>query len=213
MSQGRTLLAFAGLLGLGLFAAGSSEAAAADKPVVVIETSMGNITVELEPEKTPKSVENFLKYVDKGYYDNTIFHRVISSFMIQGGGMTEDMREKDTDKPVVNESLVKNKNGMSNLRGTIAMARTNDPDSATAQFFVNVADNKFLDRGQADPAGYTVFGRVVEGMGVVDRIKAVRTGTAEFQSKGRLGGLVKGEMPNVPVEDVTIKSIRRADAK
>jgi cyclophilin family peptidyl-prolyl cis-trans isomerase len=195
MSQGRTLLAFAGLMGWALFAAGSSEAAAADKPVVVIETSMGNITVELEPEKAPKTVENFLKYVDKGFYDNTIFHRVIPSFMVQGGGMTEDMREKDTDKPVVNESLAKNKNGMSNLRGTIAMARTNDPNSATSQFFINLFDrNKNLDT--YDNAGYTAFGKVIEGMDVVDKIAKVETGT-------------KGPHDDVPVKPILIKSIKR----
>jgi len=201
------------LLTLGAATATSQPVA---NPVVVIDTSMGAVKVELYADKAPLTVKNFLDYVDAKHYDGTVFHRVIGKenggkdFMIQGGGFDgATKKEKDTKGGVKNEAG----NGLTNARGTLAMARTNDPDSATAQFFVNVADNKFLDRGQADPAGYTVFGRVVEGMGVVDRIKAVRTGTAEFQSKGRLGGLVKGEMPNVPIEDVTIKSIRRADAK
>ncbi len=195
MSQGRTMLAFLGLLGMTLLVGAPGEARAADKPAVVIETSMGNITVELEPEKAPKTVENFLKYVDKGFYDNTIFHRVIKEFMIQGGGMTEDMREKDTDKPVVNESLAKNKNGMSNLRGTIAMARTQDPNSATSQFFINLFDrNKNLDT--YENAGYTAFGKVTEGMDVVDKIAKVETGT-------------KGPHDDVPTKTVLIKSIKR----
>lgn len=198
MNQGRTMPTFAGVIGLALFgtlATGTPGAIAADKPVVVIETSMGNITVELEPEKAPKTVANFLKYVDKGFYDNTIFHRVIPTFMVQGGGMTEDMREKPTDEPVRNESLAANKNGMSNLRGTIAMARTNDPDSATSQFFINLFDkNKFLDT--AGDAGYTAFGTVTGGMDVVDKIAKVETAS-------------KGPHDDVPVKTVVIKSVKR----
>jgi cyclophilin family peptidyl-prolyl cis-trans isomerase len=186
-------------IALGMVTAGAARAA---NPVVLIETSMGNIKVELYEEKAPISVKNFLSYVDDKHYDGTIFHRIIGKenadrdFMIQGGGYDKDMKEKKTKPPIKNEAG----NGLSNTRGTIAMARTPDPDSATAQFFINVGDNTFLDRGQADPAGYTVFGRVIEGMDVVDRIKAVPTG-------------VKGGMPNVPNETVQIKSVRRANAK
>jgi peptidyl-prolyl cis-trans isomerase A (cyclophilin A)/peptidyl-prolyl cis-trans isomerase B (cyclophilin B) len=139
---------------------------------VQIKTSLGDITVELYADKAPKSVENFLGYVKSGFYDGTIFHRVIADFMIQGGGFTADLRQKKTRAPVVNES----KNGLSNLRGTIAMARTADPNSATAQFFINTVDNPRLDyAGDANP-GYCVFGKVVAGMDVVDKIRAVPTG-------------------------------------
>ncbi|QDU22092.1 peptidylprolyl isomerase [Urbifossiella limnaea] len=187
------------LLTLGAATAMSQPGA---NPVVVIDTSMGAVKVELYPDKAPLTVKNFLDYVDAKHYDGTIFHRVIGKensgkdFMIQGGGFDAAMKEKPTKGGVKNEAG----NGLTNARGTLAMARTPDPDSATAQFFVNVGDNKFLDRGQADPSGYTVFGRVVEGMAVVDRIKAVKTGR-------------KGRYDDVPVEDVTIKSIRRADKK
>jgi cyclophilin family peptidyl-prolyl cis-trans isomerase len=189
-----------------LFVLGFAAAASAQSgnPVVVIDTNHGAVKVELYPDKAPLTVKNFLDYVDAKHYDGTIFHRVIGrensrdkkDFMIQGGGFDAAMKEKPTKGKVKNEAG----NGLSNTRGTIAMARTPDPDSATAQFFINVGDNTFLDRGQADPAGYTVFGRVIEGMDVVDRIKAVPTG-------------VKGGMPNVPNETVQIKSVRRANAK
>jgi cyclophilin family peptidyl-prolyl cis-trans isomerase len=164
-------------------------AAAQDKnPVVVIETSKGNIKVELFADKAPVTVKNFLKYVEDKHYDDTIFHRVISNFMIQGGGMTADLREKKTREPIVNES----DNGLSNERGTIAMARTNKPNSATSQFYINVKDNTFLDRAKAqDGVGYCVFGRVIDGMDVVDAIRQVQTGAMD-----------------VPVEAVVIKSVR-----
>jgi peptidyl-prolyl cis-trans isomerase A (cyclophilin A) len=201
------------LLSLGAATAVSQPAA---NPVVIIDTSLGAVKVELYADKAPLTVKNFLDYVDAKHYDGTVFHRVMGKenskedFMIQGGGFDAATRkEKETRGGVKNEAG----NGLSNVRGTIAMARTDDPDSATAQFYINVADNVGLDRGKFDKAGYTVFGRVVEGMAVVDRIKAVRTGMGEFESKGRLGGYVKGAMPNVPVEDVTIKSVRRANAK
>src|SRR5581483_8994714 len=126
--------------------------------------SMGSITVELDQQAAPKTVENFLKYVDDGFYDGTIFHRVIPEFMIQGGGMTPDMKEKKTRDPIENESPAKNPKGLSNARGTIAMARTNDPNSATSQFFINHRDNTTLDRYQG--AGYAAFGKVVAGMDV-----------------------------------------------
>jgi peptidyl-prolyl cis-trans isomerase A (cyclophilin A) len=150
---------------------------------------MGDIVVELDADKAPKTVANFLQYVKAGQYNGTIFHRVIENFMIQGGGMTPDMKEKPTRPPIPLES----RNGLSNVRGTIAMARTMDPNSATAQFFINVKDNPFLDAANArDGNGYAVFGKVVEGLDVVDKIKAVPTGN-------------KPPHQNVPLEPVVIK--------
>ena len=156
-------------------------------PVVVMETSLGTIKIELNEEKAPITVQNFLSYVDDSFFDNTIFHRVIDGFMIQGGGFEPGMKQKKTKAPIKNES------GLSNLRGTIAMARTNDPDSATAQFFINVSDNA----GSLDKPRYCVFGKVILGMEVVDKIKAVKTGS-------------KAGHGDVPVQDVVIKSVRRA---
>ena len=139
-------------------------------------TSAGDIVVELDAAKAPKTVANFLQYVKSGHYDGTIFHRVIGNFMIQGGGMTADMKEKETRPPIGLES----KNGLTNQRGTIAMARTSDPNSATAQFFINVKDNDFLNQDKSrDGNGYAVFGKVVEGMDVVDKIKATPTGPGD----------------------------------
>jgi cyclophilin family peptidyl-prolyl cis-trans isomerase len=170
-------------------------------PVVVMNTSMGKIKIELYPDKSPATVKNFLSYVDDKFYDGTIFHRVISNFMIQGGGFEAGLKEKKTKAAVKNES----DNGLSNTRGTIAMARTDDPDSATAQWFINVKDNKRLD-GSAEQPGYTVFGKVIEGMDVVDKIKAVEKHTATAHTRG-------GDAPfdDVPVDDVVIKSVRRVD--
>ena len=166
------------------------------KTQVVMETSHGAIKIELEDDKAPVTVNNFLSYVDDGFYDNTIFHRVISDFMIQGGGFEPGMRQKPTKAPIQNESS----NGLSNARGTIAMARTNAPHSATAQFFINVKDNRGLDKDQSqDGVGYCVFGRVVEGMDVVDQIKRVATTSREGHQ-------------NVPAQDVVIRSVRRAPA-
>jgi peptidyl-prolyl cis-trans isomerase A (cyclophilin A) len=143
---------------------------------VRFQTSMGDIVVELDAAKSPKTVDNFLQYVKAGFYDGTIFHRVIDNFMIQGGGMTADMKEKETRRPIPLES----KNGLMNQRGTIAMARTSDPNSATAQFFINVKDNAFLDQPTSkDGNGYAVFGKVIQGMDVVDKIKVVPTGPAD----------------------------------
>jgi peptidyl-prolyl cis-trans isomerase A (cyclophilin A) len=139
---------------------------------VAFETSEGRIVVEVLPDKAPKTVANFVQYVKDGFYDDTIFHRVIKGFMIQGGGFTAAMAQKPTRPPVPIES----NNGLKNVRGSLAMARTMDPNSATAQFFINVVDNAFLDYPGQDGAGYTVFGRVVEGMDVVDKIRAVPTG-------------------------------------
>lgn len=159
---------------------------------VVIETSMGTIELELYPDKAPVTVENFVIYAKKGHYDGTIFHRVIPGFMIQGGGFTADLKEKPTGSPIKNEGG----NGLKNDRGTVAMARTPDPDSATAQFFINVVDNAGLNRDQSpDGAGYAVFGKVTKGMDVVDKIVAVPTGS-------------KNGMDDVPVDPVTIRSVK-----
>jgi len=164
----------------------------AGNPVVVMETSEGTIRIELNADKAPISVKNFLQYVDEKFYDGTIFHRVMGTFMIQGGGFTPDMRQKATHAMIKNEAA----NGLANDRGTIAMARTNVVDSATAQFFINVADNRALNHN-VQGYGYAVFGRVIDGLDVVDRIRTVRTGTV-------------GGMENVPVSPVVIKTVRRA---
>ena len=158
-------------------------------PRVVLETSLGNITLELFKEKAPISVRNFLTYVKEGYYDGLIFHRVINGFMIQGGGMDENMQPKKTRFAIKNEAT----NGLKNLKGTVAMARTSVVDSATSQFFINVADNAFLDNKGKRPEefGYAVFGQVVDGMDVVDAIKVVKTGN-------------KAGHADVPVEPVVI---------
>lgn len=160
--------------------------------VVVLETNFGNIELTLNTEKAPISSENFLKYVDDKFYDGTIFHRVIGNFMIQGGGMNEDMSQKKTRGQIKNEA----KNGLPNKRGSIAMARTNVVDSASSQFFINVVDNAFLNYRDDANYGYAVFGEVTAGMEVVDKIKAVKTG-------GR------GMHQDVPVEPVKIISARR----
>jgi peptidyl-prolyl cis-trans isomerase B (cyclophilin B) len=161
---------------------------------VVMETSMGTLTIELDEDKAPITVKNFLAYVDDGFYNGTIFHRVIPDFMVQGGGMEPGMKEKQTKGQIKNESS----NGLSNRRGTLAMARTNVPDSATAQFFINIKDNTFLDKSQSrDGVGYAVFGKVTAGMDVVDKIKGVATGR-------------RGHHDDVPVKDVTITSAKRA---
>jgi cyclophilin family peptidyl-prolyl cis-trans isomerase len=162
-------------------------------PRVVMETNQGKIVIELFAEKAPITVKNFLQYVDDKHYDGTIFHRVIADFMIQGGGYAPGLKEKKTRAPIKNESG----NDIRNERGTLAMARTGVPDSATSQFFINTVDNKFLDRANAkDEVGYAVFGKVVEGMDVVDKIRRVQTG-------------VQGGSENVPVKDVVIQSVRR----
>jgi peptidyl-prolyl cis-trans isomerase A (cyclophilin A) len=156
---------------------------------VKLATSLGDIVVELDREKAPKTVDNFLQYVKAGHYDGTVFHRVIENFMIQGGGMKPDLSEKPTRAPIPLES----RSGLSNVRGTIAMARTMVPDSATAQFFINVKDNPFLDQANArDGHGYAVFGKVVAGMDVVDKIKSVPVAD-------------KGGHQNVPATPVIIK--------
>jgi cyclophilin family peptidyl-prolyl cis-trans isomerase len=163
-------------------------------PNIVITTSMGTIKAELFEDKAPITVKNFLSYVDDKFYDGTIFHRVIPGFMAQGGGFEPGMKQKPTKPPIKNESG----NRVANDRGTLAMARTNVADSATAQFFINLEDNQFLNKSQAqDKVGYCVFGKVTEGLDVVDKIKAVPTGS-------------KGGHGDVPLQDVTIQSVRRA---
>jgi cyclophilin family peptidyl-prolyl cis-trans isomerase len=164
-------------------------------PIVEVVTNHGTFAIALDPARAPKSVANFLRYVDSKHYDGTLFHRVISAFMIQGGGFDQRLEKRPTSPPVENEA----DNGLKNTRGTVAMARTNDPHSATAQFFVNVVDNAFLDH-QAKTAqgwGYTVFGRVIEGMDVVDKIKVVTTGPA--------GPFTK----DAPIQPVVISTVRR----
>ncbi|MDR5750373.1 MULTISPECIES: peptidylprolyl isomerase [unclassified Caballeronia] len=158
--------------------------------MVELHTNHGIIKIELDSEKAPKSVENFLNYVKKGHYDNTVFHRVIDGFMVQGGGFEPGMKQKGTDAPIQNEA----NNGLKNDKGTLAMARTNDPHSATAQFFINVNDNDFLNHSSPTPQGwgYAVFGRVVDGLDVVEKIRKVKTGS-------------KGFHQDVPVDDVVIE--------
>ena len=162
--------------------------------LVVIDTTYGEIKVELDDAKAPVSVKNFLAYADKGYYNGTIFHRVIKDFMIQGGGLTAELAPKPTDAPIKNEAA----NGLKNLRGTIAMARTGIVDSATSQFFINTKDNAFLDHRDTSMQGYgyAVFGKVVGGMEVVDKIGNAQTG-------------MRNRFQDVPVETVTIKGVRR----
>lgn len=162
---------------------------------VQLDTNMGAIVLELETAKAPRTVENFLKYVDDGFYTNTIFHRVIDGFMIQGGGFSPDFQKKTTLAPVINEA----NNGLKNTRGTIAMARTSDPHSATAQFFINVADNAFLDHTSPSPNGwgYCVFGKVISGMEVIDKIRQIpTTGAGPFRS-------------DVPRQSVVITAAKR----
>ena len=179
------------LAGAGGPASAETPAAKEGKPVVVLETSLGSIEIELDAEKAPISVANFLAYVDSGHYDGTIFHRVIPDFMIQGGGFDASMSQKPTQPPIKNEA----QNGLKNLRGTLAMARTNVVDSATSQFFINLKDNDFLNNSGRD-FGYAVFGRVSSGMDVVDKIAAVKTAN-------------KGMHQNVPVDAVKIDKARR----
>ncbi len=161
--------------------------------MIRFDTTLGSFTIELFEKEAPISTKNFLDYVDAGHFDGTVFHRVIPGFVIQGGGMTADMRQKQTSAPIRNEA----DNGLKNRRGTLSMARTNDPHSATSQFFVNLVDNAFLDPGRGG-AGYAVFGTVVEGMDVVDKIAAVKTGS-------------KAGHQDVPVTPVEVRSAKRVD--
>lgn len=161
--------------------------------MVQFETSHGTLKIELFPKEAPQTVENFLRYVDEGFFDGTIFHRIVPGFVIQGGGLTPDYSAKTTHSPIKNEA----NNGLKNARGTLSMARTNDINSATSQFFINLSDNQFLDHSPGN-YGYAVFGRVVDGMDVVDRIAGVATG----RRKG---------YQDAPLEDVVIQSARRVD--
>lgn len=170
-------------------------AQADELPKVRFVTSEGAFQLELRPDVAPKTVENFLGYVDDGYYDGTVFHRVIAGFMIQGGGFDENMSRKPTKAPIVNEGVA----SLPNLRGTVAMARTNAPDSATSQFFINVAQNDFLNAGVRGP-GYAVFGKVTDGMGVVDRIAGVQTGRRQG-------------MADVPLQHVIVESVSLVTAE
>jgi cyclophilin family peptidyl-prolyl cis-trans isomerase len=186
--------ALVGILLLGIGVPRPAAAAGKGNPMVVLSTTLGDIKVELYPDKAPVTVKNFLDYVKAGYYDGTVFHRVIPNFMVQGGGLTADMTDKREGQkpPIKNES----DNGLKNDTGTLAMARTSAPDSATSQFFINVKDNGFLNRESApDKVGYAVFGKVVDGMDVVNKIVGVKTTT-------------KGPYQNVPVDAVTIKSAK-----
>ena len=173
-----------------------ASGALAENPRVEFKTTMGSFTLELYPDKAPKTVENFMQYVKSGFYKGTIFHRVIDNFMIQGGGFTPDMKQKQTNAPIVNEAGMASKGGLRNTVGTIAMARTSDPNSATAQFFINVKDNVPLDYRDPSPqgVGYAVFGRVVEGLNVVMQISRVDTMTA-------------GMYQDVPRRQIVIESV------
>jgi cyclophilin family peptidyl-prolyl cis-trans isomerase len=177
----------------------NTSAQAGEQPRVRVETTLGNFELLLNTEKAPKTVANFLGYVNSGFYDGTTFHRVIDDFMIQGGGFTTEYLRKPTNAPIINEA----DNGLKNLRGTIAMARTMDPHSATAQFFINVKDNGFLDYTSKSPRGwgYAVFGQVVKGMDTVDKIRKVKTGP---------GGVFPSD---VPQEMVVIKRMSVVNAK
>ena len=161
--------------------------------MVIFSTSMGDITIELLTEEAPITAKNFLDYVDAGFFDGTIFHRVIPGFVIQGGGFTADMNQKETRAPIKNEA----DNGVKNARGTLSMARTSDINSATSQFFINLKDNEFLDHGTRD-FGYAVFGKVVEGMDVVDKIAGVKTGD-------------RGHHSDVPMEPIVTNTARRKE--
>ena len=194
MAVCRSVLAGVVSIGLMLGLVGLASAAGKGNPMVVLSTSLGDIKIELYQDKAPVTVQNFLEYVKAGYYDGTIFHRVIPGFMVQGGGMTDDMRDKREGQraAIKNESS----NGLKNDTGTVAMARTSAPDSATSQFFINVKDNTALNKeNAADKVGYAVFGKVVEGMDVVKKIEQVKTAT-------------KGPHQNVPVDAVVIKSAK-----
>ncbi len=187
-------------------AAPAAEPEYADSPIIEIHTSEGVIRAELYKTKSPKTVANFLQYLERKHFDNTVFHRVIKGFMIQGGGFEKkdgNLVEKETLPPVANESM----NNLKNRVGTLAMARTNDPNSATAQFYINTVDNPALDLGQA-PAGYTVFGKVLAGMDIVSRIEGYSTGSRMLTSRGPDGKVMPAETnKDVPLKDILIQTI------
>ena len=176
-----------------------SSSALAENPIVKLETSEGDITVVLFADKSPKTVENFLAHVDEGFYENTVFHRIIDNFMVQGGGFDVDLKQRKTERKVINES----KNRLHNDRGTLAMARTSDPDSAGSQFFINQRNNPRLDWTPFKP-GYTVFGEVITGMRIVDFMASTPTGNA-------VGKTDKGQMPlqNVPLDPIVLLRVTR----
>ncbi|MGD8264519.1 MAG: peptidylprolyl isomerase [Desulfobacterales bacterium] len=182
------------LIVIGAMVFTGAEDVAAENPKVLLDTSKGEVVIELYPDKAPDTVKNFLNYVDTKFFDGTIFHRVIPNFMIQGGGFTDDMKQKPTQAPIKNEADT----GVKNDRGTIAMARTGDPHSATGQFFINTVDNDFLNHKNKTPQGwgYAAFGKVIKGMETVDAISAVKTSN-------------RGSYQDVPVEAVVIKSAKR----
>jgi cyclophilin family peptidyl-prolyl cis-trans isomerase len=180
---------FVSLLAAVTLSSTALTATAAGAPQVTLKTNMGNIVIELYPDKAPKSVANFLEYVKSGHYNGTVFHRVIGNFMIQGGGFDLGMKQKPTNAPIENEA----KNGLKNEMYSVAMARTSNPNSATAQFFINVNNNDFLNYPGQDGAGYAVFGKVIKGMDVVDKIKGVETTTT-------------GMYQNVPTKPVVIET-------
>ena len=198
IARALTALAVVGVAFAPLAIAGEEKMNQPAHPVVLMETSEGSIKIELWPDKAPVTVENFLRYAEEGLYDGTVFHRVIDNFMIQGGGFTRDFKQKETHDPIKNEAST----DLRNDRGTIAMARTNVVDSATSQFFINVRDNDFLNHKDDTPAnfGYAVFGKVIEGMDVVDRIKKVETKTV-------------GYYQDVPAKPVMIDSVKRISPK
>ena len=177
-----------------------------NSPEVIMDTNLGEIVIKLDALNAPVTVENFLNYVKSNHYDNTMFHRVIKDFMIQGGGFSSEGDEKETVEPIKNEG----KNGLTNKRGSIAMARTNDPNSATSQFFINTVDNsRTLDAGGANgPDGYAVFGEVISGMETVDKIATVRVGPKTLRSKAPNGQLYPSPNGDVPVENVLIKTLK-----
>lgn len=189
----------AGFMAITLTAPASAQTEQRSNPVVKLETSMGDIYLELYPDKAPNTVENFLKYVNSGFYDGLIFHRVINGFMIQGGGMDKTMAQRPTNPPIENEAS----NGLKNEAYTVAMARTMDPHSATSQFFINVKNNTFLDytAPNAQGYGYTVFGKVVKGHGVVNKIKAVATSSQRGHD----------DVPTTPVEIIKASVVDSAD--
>jgi peptidyl-prolyl cis-trans isomerase B (cyclophilin B) len=196
LKQKLNMLLACGSLALSLIST-AAHSAVEDSHMLTMHTNFGTIVLQLDAEKAPKTVENFLAYVQDGFFEGTIFHRVIAGFMIQGGGFSADYVQKKTRAPIQNEA----NNGLKNVRGTIAMARTSDPHSATAQFFINVVDNPFLDYKQSTPQGwgYAVFGKVIEGMDVVDKIRAVNTGSG-------------GPFPSdVPKEQVIIEKVSLND--
>ena len=192
-SRAATFLSAVSLL---LASIGVATANSGDKVMVEMHTSKGLITLELDAEKAPVTVANFIEYVKSGHFDGTIFHRVIPGFVIQGGGMESGMKEKPTQAPIENEA----DNGLKNVTGSICMARTNDPHSATSQFFINLKDNQFLDHTEKSPQGwgYAVFGQVTDGMDVVEAIAAVQTGNAGFHQ-------------DVPVEDIVVEKVTITD--